>query len=124
MHRSRSMFLAVLVAFALAACSPGVADQAPGGPGETPAERDGGADTGAETVTVREGTVSHVAVEGGCWVIEDADGTRYEPLVLGSAYKVEGTRVRATLRPRPEMASVCQTGQIVEIVEIEPLEDR
>lgn len=121
----RSVFIAVLAVLSLAAAGCAaeepVADEAAPAQEESDDLQDG---TGAitEEILVPDGTVRHIEVEGGCWVIEAADGTRYEPLVLESAYQREGARVRARLQPRPEMMSVCQTGQMVDVLGIELLE--
>jgi hypothetical protein len=87
----------MLILIAVAACT---ADK-PGAPemarsGETPGV---------------EGTVRHVGVEGGCWVIETAQG-RVQPVDLPESFRVDGMAVRVTLRDAPDMMSVCQVGPL------------
>jgi inhibitor of cysteine peptidase len=65
-----------------------------------------------------DGHVRFVNVEGGCWVIDAADGTRYEPVNLPEAFRSDGLPVRAALKPRPDLASICMVGEIVELLSI------
>ena len=69
-----------------------------------------------------DGTVLKLPVEGSCWVIRTLEGTEYEPTNLKDEYRIEGTRVRALLRPRSDMASACMVGTVVEIATIEMME--
>ena len=57
--------------------------------------------------TMVDGTVRHVDVEGGCWIIETAHG-RVQPIDLPERFRVDGMAVRVTLREAPDMMSVCQ----------------
>lgn len=74
-------------------------------------------DTAAATIQTA-GTVRYVDLEGGGWVIDTPDGT-FQPTNLDEAYRVNGQRVAVTLRPRSDMASTLQVGQIADIVRIE-----
>lgn len=56
-----------------------------------------------------EGTVRKVDVEGGCWIIETAQG-RVQPVDLPERFRVDGLAVRVTLRDAPGIMSVCQVG--------------
>ena len=69
-----------------------------------------------------DGTILKLPVEAGCWVIRTLEGTEFEPINLTDEYRAEGTRVRALLRTRSDMASACMVGTIVEIANIERLE--
>ncbi len=71
-----------------------------------------------DTITV-VGSVEFIEVEGGCWSILDVDQTRYEPINLPGEFKKDGLAVRAVVLPREDLGSVCQIGEIVEIVTIE-----
>jgi hypothetical protein len=42
----------------------------------------------------------------------------YEPLHLAEEFRQDGLKVTFVARPRPEMASVCMVGRIVEIISI------
>ena len=68
-----------------------------------------------------DGSVAHLPLEGGAWVIEGDDGTTYEPLGLGEDYREEGLRVRVWAEPRDDMRSVLMVGPIIEIRRIERL---
>jgi hypothetical protein len=69
-----------------------------------------------------DGTVLKKPAAGGCWVIHSLEGTEFEPINLKDEYRFEGTRVRALLRTRADMASTCNVGTIVEVVAIEMLD--
>jgi hypothetical protein len=65
------------------------------------------------------GTVHHSDLEGGFWLIRGDDGTSYDPMSgLPEAFREEGLRVAARLRPRPDVMGTHQAGTIVEVVEI------
>lgn len=66
-----------------------------------------------------DGTVRFLEIEGGCWVIESS-GETYEPLSLPREFQEDGLRIRFEARTVEDVASVCQVGPIIELVEIEP----
>jgi hypothetical protein len=68
------------------------------------------------------GVVTFVAVEGGCWTI-DAGAERYEPINLDEAFQVDGLAVVFEANDRPDLASICQVGRLVEITSIEVPQD-
>ncbi len=76
--------------------------------------------TGPGTVALIA-TVEFQAVEGGCWSLLASDGTRYEPLALAEPFRVRGLEVEATVRRRNDVGTICQVGQVVEVVEIRAL---
>jgi hypothetical protein len=94
---NRVRHAAVPILMALAACT---ADQ----PGAPTSARSG------EPAAV-EGTVRHVDVEGGCWIIETAQG-RVQPVDLPERFRVDGLAVRVTLRDAPDLVSSCQVGPL------------
>lgn len=68
--------------------------------------------------TIRaDAVVARLEIEGGCWVL-DTGRERYEPVNLGEAFRRDGLEVAFTARIRDDMASICQVGRLVEIVEI------
>jgi inhibitor of cysteine peptidase len=71
-----------------------------------------------DSTITRDGTVRFQEIEGGCWSIVATDSTVYEPLNLGEDFRQDGLAVSFVARPRPEMASICMVGQIVELVSI------
>ncbi len=65
------------------------------------------------------GTVRFTPVEGGCWLIRAEDGRAFEPTNLATAFRKDSLRVRATVEARNDLESICQMGQIVDILRIE-----
>jgi len=65
------------------------------------------------------GTVRFIDIEGGCWVIRVDDSLQYEPIGLPDTFQVDGLDVRALLTLRDDMASICMTGRIAEVLGIE-----
>lgn len=64
------------------------------------------------------GTVHHLNLEGGLYVIRDAQGTNYNPVNLPKAIRVEGMAVEADARRRDDMASIGMVGPLVELLRI------
>ena len=64
------------------------------------------------------GTVRHVELEGGLFVIEAADGTRYVPTNLPPAYQLDGLALEAEARRRDDMASIAMVAPLIELVRI------
>ncbi len=64
------------------------------------------------------GTVRHVELEGGLFVIDAADGTRYVPTNLPSDYQIDGLALEAEARRRDDMASIAMVAPLVELVRI------
>lgn len=54
------------------------------------------------------------------WHIATASGEIYWPLE-NAAFQQEGLRVKFSIRPRADMASICMAGTMVEVVSIEKL---
>jgi hypothetical protein len=111
-----ALWIVIGSAAALVSCAPKENPHPPAAPvsrDETPPPTD-------PALTI-EGTVERLEVEGGCWVIRSADGKQYEPMGLTEEFRQNGLRVRAVIRIRPDMASICQVGTIAEVVSIERL---
>jgi len=64
------------------------------------------------------GTVRHVELEGGLFVIDAADGTRYVPTNLPPDYQIDGLAPEAEARRRDDMASIAMVAPLVELVRI------
>jgi heat shock protein HslJ len=64
------------------------------------------------------GTVHHLDLEGGLFVIRDAEGTQYNPINLPDAFRVEGMAVEVDARRRDDMASIGMVGPLVELLRI------
>ena len=70
------------------------------------------------------GTVQRIGVEGGCWVLEASDGTRYElrPAQAPPEVLRDGARAVLVLKKRIDLMSICQVGQIVDVQRVESIE--
>jgi heat shock protein HslJ len=64
------------------------------------------------------GTVRHVDLEGGLFVIDAADGTRYVPTNLPTDYQMDGLALEAEARRRDDMVSIAMVAPLVELVRI------
>ena len=64
------------------------------------------------------GTVRHLDLEGGVYVIEEAGGTRYNPMNLPEAFREDGKAVEAEARRRDDMMSVGMVGPMIELMRI------
>lgn len=69
---------------------------------------------------VIDGTVRFLDIEGGCWGIFGEDGVTYEPLGIPREFLKDGLKVRAAVKLRPDLLSICMIGTIVEVLEIKP----
>ncbi len=65
-----------------------------------------------------DGTVRFIPVEGGCWALRVNDVVQYEPLGLPAAFREDGLEVRALLKLRDDLASICMVGRIAEVLDI------
>jgi heat shock protein HslJ len=61
------------------------------------------------------GTVRHLDLEGGIYVIEDATGTRYNPTNLPEEFRTDGKAVEAEGTRRDDMVSIGMVGPMVEL---------
>jgi hypothetical protein len=75
----------------------------------------------SQGLIVGTGTMVYETVEGGFYVIQSDDGIVYDPLGLPAEFKVDGLRVRFTLRWSQDAVSFHGLGYIVEIVALERL---
>ncbi len=64
------------------------------------------------------GTVHHLDLEGGLYVIRGTEGTNYHPTNLPEAFRVAGMAVQADARRRDDLASIGMVGPIVDLVRI------
>lgn len=64
------------------------------------------------------GAVHRLDVEGGVWVIRDAQGTTYQPANLPEAFRKEGTLVEAVARRSNNLVSIGMAGTLVELLRI------
>jgi len=66
-----------------------------------------------------DGTIRFIDVEGGCWALRVNESLQYEPFGLPAAYRVDGLQVRARLRLRDDLGSICMIGRIAAVLSIE-----
>lgn len=103
------LFLLAFLLLSLTACAPR---------GEMTQERTSTAsapdmpDTDTLTITA---TVVYKNLEGGFWALDADDGAKYNPINLPETFQEDGLRVRAEVKPRPEIMSIHQYGMLVEI---------
>lgn len=69
-------------------------------------------------VTRVSGTVIHLELEGGVFVIRGEDGTTYEPTNLPEGYRIDGVPVEAELLVRGDAASIRMVGPVADIVRL------
>ena len=116
----RTFALLSLVCLALAACSqedaprtgpvPTAEAPAPAPVPEEPAPSD-------EPMNI-VGSVHHLDIEGGVYVIRAADGTQFRPIELPEDYRVDGLAIEARIRRRDDVMTTDMAGQAVELLEI------
>ena len=63
-------------------------------------------------------TVRFVDAEGGCWRLDTANRTSYDPVGLPPAFRTDGRRVVVTLRLTGNLGSFCQVGVLAKVVAI------
>jgi len=76
------------------------------------------ADTGSGQSLHIQGTVHHLDLEGGVYVIRDAAGTSYNPTNLPAEYRVDGLAVEADARRRDDVVSIGMVGTMVDLERI------
>jgi len=72
--------------------------------------------------TIR-GVMKFISVEGGCWYLETKDGKRYE--LVGEDLQhilVSDLNLEVRVRPLSGVSSICQVGEIVEVLSIHRIE--
>lgn len=74
--------------------------------------------SGSGPIDQISGTIHHLDLEGGLYVIQDAEGTNYNPTNLPEAFQVEGMAVEADVQHRDDVASIGMVGPVVELLRI------
>ena len=64
------------------------------------------------------GTVHRLDVEGGVWVIRDAQGASSQPTNLPEAFRKEGMSVEAEGRRRDNVVSIGMAGSLIDLIRI------
>jgi hypothetical protein len=62
--------------------------------------------------------VHYLDLEGGLFVIRDAQGVQYNPTNLPETFRRDGMLVEAEAQRRDDMASIGMVGSIVELLRI------
>lgn len=73
---------------------------------------------GSGSIIQIKGTVHHLDLEGGLYVIRDAEGTTFNPTNLPEAYRVEGKAIEAEVQRKEDLISIGMVGPIVELLRI------
>lgn len=66
------------------------------------------------------GTVRYMDIEGGLYVIDATDGTKYHPVNLPDSFKSDGMDVEADIRRRDDLTSIAMVGPMIEVLRIRP----
>ena len=107
------------LALALAACqgsAPPTQPELAAGPGKALTAHGRGAPDGF----VVSGVVRFLDIEGGCWQLQARNGARYElrPGQAPAAILVDGAKVVVRVQVRPDLVSICNVGQIVDVLRV------
>ncbi|GGW86232.1 hypothetical protein [Alteromonas halophila] len=62
-------------------------------------------------------------IDNAVYVLVDNDGTRYEPINLPIAYRVDGTRLEVTATKVTDRASTSQAGMLIKLDNINLLSE-
>lgn len=73
---------------------------------------------GAGPVLHITGTVHHLDLEGGLFVIRDRAGTQFNPVNLPAGFRVEGIAVETEAQRRDDAASIGMVGPMIELLRI------
>jgi hypothetical protein len=90
---------------------------ASGGAGDGWTELAASAGSSAPPVRIT-GTVRYLDVEGGLYVIADANRTRFSPTNLPQEFRTDGLPIEADARQRTDLVSVGMAGPLVELLRI------
>jgi hypothetical protein len=112
-----SPFVAAL-ALAAAACSPDGAPRRGPVTSENPAQPAEAIRPADREPVQFTGTIHHVPLEGGVYVIRTADGTQYRPSELPEEYRVEGLAVEVKGFRHDDVLTKDMAGQEVDLIEI------
>ena len=75
-------------------------------------------EAGSQTPLRLVGTVRYMDLEGGVYVIRDAEGTNHNPTNLPADFRVDGLAVEADVRSRDDLMSIGMVGPMMDIVRI------
>ena len=64
------------------------------------------------------GTVPHLDLEGGVYVIRTEDGAQYRPIELPEEFRVDGLPVEAEVKRRDDIMTIDMAGTAVELLDI------
>ena len=79
---------------------------------------DGTVPTPAEAIIRLTGTVHHLDLEGGVYVIRTEDGAQYRPIELPEEFRVDGLPVEAEVKRRDDIMTIDMAGTAVELLDI------
>jgi len=78
---------------------------------------------GSASIIQITGTVHHLELEGGLYVIRDAEGATFNPTNLPEAFRVEGKAIEAEAQRKEDLVSIGMVGPIVELSRIRERSD-
>lgn len=113
----RASTAVAIALIAAAACSPENSPKTGPAPVVEEPARPGAAEQ-PEDVLRLSGTVHHLDLEGGVYVIRTADGTQYRPIELPEEFRVDGLAVEVNARRRDDVMTVDMAGQAIELLDI------
>jgi ABC-type oligopeptide transport system substrate-binding subunit len=117
--RRTALGAALFGAAALAACQSSKPAQQPApNPPANHAEQPDPAPPDTAGFVSGTGVIIHSDVEGGFYAIKGDDGTTYDPKSLPESFKVDGLRVRYTLKVDAGAAGIHMVGPIVDVINI------
>lgn len=67
---------------------------------------------------ILQGTLRYLDLEGGCWLLEDNAGKRYQLVGLPSSLLQNGVRLRLVVQKAERMMGKCQTGEFVRVLRV------
>ncbi|MDN4593076.1 hypothetical protein [Polycladomyces subterraneus] len=67
---------------------------------------------------ILQGTLRYLDLEGGCWVLEDDTGKRFQLVGLPPSLLQNGVRLRLEVKKAERMMGKCQTGEFVRVLRV------
>jgi hypothetical protein len=115
---SRCALAAALIVPVLIGCSPDGSPRRGPVVAENPAEASEAVRPAQREPVEFSGTIHHLPVEGGVYVIRTENGTQYRPNELPEEYRVEGLAVDVKALKHDDVLTRDMAGQTVDLVEI------
>lgn len=116
-------FFVIIVSSLLAACDPAASPSEPTQPtfGQ-PSVTQPPPSQMPQSRLYFQARVIFLDLEGGLYLLEDQQGSRYEPINLEEPYRKAGLRVAVSAETRPNQVSIGMAAPLIEIIAIERLD--